>query len=71
MLIAGIALGLLLGLLLGGRIERLADIRLRFLPLLFLGVILRFGTEALLAYDVPIIHELRLPLSGSPTACCW
>ena len=64
MLIAGIALGLLLGLLLGGRIERLADIRLRFLPLLFLGVILRFGTEALLAYDVPIVDELRLPLFG-------
>ena len=64
MLIAGIALGLLLGLLLGGRIERLADIRLRFLPLLFLGVILRFGTEALLAYDVPIVNELRLPLFG-------
>ena len=64
MLIAGIALGLLLGLLLGGRIERLADIRLRFLPLLFLGVILRFGTEALLAYNVPIVDELRLPLFG-------
>ncbi len=64
MLIAGIALGLVLGLLLGGKIGRLADIRLRFLPLLFLGVILRFGTEALLAYNVPIVDQLRLPLFG-------
>ena len=46
MLIGGILLGLLLGLVLGGKIERLADIRLRFLPLLFVAVIIRFGTEA-------------------------
>ena len=41
-------LGLLLGLVLGGKIERLADIRLQYLPLLFVAVIIRFGTEALL-----------------------
>ena len=64
MLIAGIALGLLLGLLLGGRIERLADIRLKFLPFLFLGVILRFATEAALLYGVNIVEELRVPLFG-------
>ncbi len=64
MLIGGIALGLLLGLLLGGRIERLADIRLKFLPLLFLGVILRFGTEALLIYGVNVVDDLRLLLFG-------
>ena len=64
MLIAGILLGLLLGLFLGGKIERLADIRLNFLPLLFAGVILRFGTEALLVYGVDVIDELRLPLFG-------
>ena len=64
MLIAGIALGLLLGLLLGGRIERLADIRLKFLPFLFLGVILRFATEAALIYGVNVVEELRVPLFG-------
>ena len=64
MLIAGIALGLLLGLLLGGQIERLADIRLQFLPLLFLGVILRFGTEAALIYGSALVDELRVPLFG-------
>jgi len=36
MLIGGIALGLVLGLLVGGKLEHLADVRLRFLPLLFL-----------------------------------
>ena len=41
MLIGGIALGLVLGLVLGGKLERLADIRLQFLPLLFLAVIIR------------------------------
>lgn len=62
MLIGGIAFGLILGLLLGGRIERLADIRLRFLPLLFLAVILRFGTEIALNAGVPLVDTLRLPL---------
>ena len=64
MLIAGIAVGLLLGLFLGGKIERLADIRLKFLPLLFAGVILRFATEAAIVYGVDLVGELRLPLFG-------
>ena len=64
MLIAGIAVGLLLGLFLGGKIERLADIRLKFLPFLFAGVILRFGTEALIVYGVDVVDELRVPLFG-------
>ncbi len=64
MLIGGIAVGLLLGLFLGGKIERLADIRLKFLPFLFAGVILRFGTEALIVYGVDFVEELRVPLFG-------
>ncbi|HKF85665.1 MAG TPA: MFS transporter [Candidatus Limnocylindrales bacterium] len=64
MLIGGIALGLVLGLLLGGRIERLADIRLQYLPLLFVAVIIRFGTEALLGLGVGIVDVLRMPLLG-------
>jgi len=62
MLIGGIALGLILGLVLGGRLSNLADVRLRYLPLLFLAVIIRFGTEAALAAGVPIVEQLRLPL---------
>ncbi|HYO44088.1 MAG TPA: MFS transporter [Candidatus Limnocylindrales bacterium] len=64
MLIGGIALGLLLGLLLGGRLENLANIRLRFLPLLFIAVIVRFGTEAALGFGIPIAETLRIPLLG-------
>lgn len=64
MLIGGIALGLVLGLVLGGKLERLADIRPRFLPLLFLAVIVRFGTEALLGFGVGVVDTLRIPLFG-------
>ena len=62
MLIGGIALGLLLGLLLGGRLENLASIRLRLLPLLFLAVIVRLGTELALTLGVPMAETLRMPL---------
>jgi MFS family permease len=64
MLIGGILLGLLLGLVLGGKIERLADIRLQYLPLLFVAVIIRFGTEALLGMGVGFVDVLRVPLFG-------
>ena len=62
MLIAGIALGLVLGLLLGGLLENLANIRLRFLPLLFVAVILRFTVEAALGFGLPLAEPLRVPL---------
>jgi MFS family permease len=61
-LIGGIALGLVLGLVFGGRLENLASIRLRFLPLLFIAVIVRFGTEAALGRGLPMAEVLRLPL---------
>jgi MFS transporter, DHA3 family, macrolide efflux protein len=64
MLIGAILLGLLLGLVLGGKIERLADIRLQYLPLLFVAVIIRFGTEALLGMGVGFVDVLRVPLFG-------
>jgi DHA3 family macrolide efflux protein-like MFS transporter len=64
MLIGGVAVGLLLGLLAGGRLDNLAGIRLRYLPLLFLGVIVRFGTELGLSYGIPAVETLRLPLLG-------
>src|SRR3954469_3842842 len=64
MLIGGVAVGLLLGLLAGGRLDNLANIRLRFLPLLFLGVIVRFGTELGLSYGLTFFEALRVPLLG-------
>lgn len=62
MLIGGILLGLIAGLVLGGRLDNLADLRLRLLPLLFLAVIVRFATEAALSLDVGLVDLLRLPL---------
>jgi MFS family permease len=62
MLIGGVAVGLVLGLLAGGRLDNLANIRLRFLPLLFLGVIFRFGTELGLSYGIPFFDTFRIPL---------
>src|SRR3954464_9684691 len=64
MLIGGGAGGRLLGLLAGGRLDNLANIRLRFLPLLFLGVIVRFGTELGLSYGLPFFEAFRVPLPG-------
>ena len=64
MLIGGIALGLVLGLLLGGRLEHLADIRLRFMPLLFLALILRFGTEAMLGFGIEHRGRAAHPAPG-------
>jgi DHA3 family macrolide efflux protein-like MFS transporter len=61
-LIAGILLGLLLGLRAGGRLENLANIQLRWPLLLIAAVLVRFGTEGLLNLDVGIVDQLRVPL---------
>ena len=62
MLIAGILLGLLLGLRAGGRLDNLANIQLRWPLLLVAAVIVRFGTEALLNLGVGVVEDLRVPL---------
>ncbi|HET7677424.1 MAG TPA: MFS transporter [Candidatus Limnocylindrales bacterium] len=62
MLLSGIVVGLVLGLLLGGRIDRLIEVRLRLVGLIFLAVILRFGTEMAIRSRMPLVDELRLPL---------
>ena len=62
MLIAGILLGLLLGLRAGGRLDNLGNIQLRWPLLLVAAVIVRFGTEALLNAGVDIVEMLRAPL---------
>jgi MFS transporter, DHA3 family, macrolide efflux protein len=62
MMLIGILLGVALGLLAGGRLENLAAIRLRLVPLILGAVVLRFGTEALLQTQPPILELLRIPL---------
>jgi DHA3 family macrolide efflux protein-like MFS transporter len=61
-LIGGIVLGLVLGLLAGGSIGNLSTVRLRWVAVLMIAVILRFGTEWLLIHGNTLIESLRLPL---------
>jgi DHA3 family macrolide efflux protein-like MFS transporter len=62
MLIGGIVLGLIAGLLAGGSILNLASVRLRWIAVLFLAVIVRFGTEWAIGNKIEIANDLRLPL---------
>ena len=77
MLVTGIVAGLIAGFLLGGTASNLLanGRRLRWLGLLALGAIVRFGTEIALNAGVPGVAELRLPLFtfafGLLLAGCW
>jgi MFS transporter, DHA3 family, macrolide efflux protein len=62
MLLMGIALGLLAGLALGGRLRALVNVRLRFAVLLVVAIVLRYGTQALIAQGVAVVDTLRWPL---------
>lgn len=62
MLLGGIALGLVAGLLAGGRLGNLIEVRLRWMAAIFLAVVVRFGTEAALLREIPLAESLRLPL---------
>jgi MFS family permease len=61
-LVGGILLGLVLGLLVGGNIWNLATVRLRWIGVLLLAVVVRFGTEAAIGNGIEIAEQLRLPL---------
>jgi MFS family permease len=67
-LIGAIALGLVLGLLAGGNIWNLASVRLRWIGVLLLAVIIRFGTEAAIGNGIALADQLRLPLFGGAYA---
>ena len=62
MLLAGIVLGLIAGLAVGGRLDNLLAARLRWTLLIFAALALRLGTEAALLRDVALADHLRLPL---------
>jgi MFS family permease len=61
-LLGGIALGLIAGLLAGGRLTNLIEVRLRWMPAIFFAVVVRYGTEAALAREIPLAESLRVPL---------
>jgi DHA3 family macrolide efflux protein-like MFS transporter len=62
LIVLGILIGLLLGLLAGGKISRLIDVHLRWVVLIFLALIYRFGTQLLIANGNELAVALRLPL---------
>ena len=64
MLIGGVVIGFVLGLILRGRPGNLLDARIRWSGLLFVAVMVRYGTELAIANGVAIAETLRLPLFG-------
>ena len=62
MLIVALVVGLVGGTLAGGRITNLANVRLRWVWLLFLGLAIRYGTQWAIEAGVPYIALVRLPL---------
>jgi DHA3 family macrolide efflux protein-like MFS transporter len=61
-LIGGIVLGLILGLLAGGRIDHLASVRLRLVQAIFLGLVVRVATQVAIDQGNAPVDALRLPL---------
>jgi len=64
-LIVALVLGIVVGLLAGGRITNIANVRLRFVWLLFLGLVIRYATQWAIENGVPNVELLRLPLFGA------
>lgn len=62
MILIGILGGLLAGLALGGRWSALLHVRLRYAALIVIAIVLRYGTQLLLAREVAIVDALRVPL---------
>jgi MFS family permease len=61
-LLGGILLGLLAGLAVGGRLDNLLAIRLRWPILLFAAVAVRYLTELAVGQEVAVAQALQLPL---------
>ncbi len=62
MIVIGLLGGLALGLLAGGRLTRLIDVRLTWAALIFAGLVVRIGTQTAIANGVELADVLRLPL---------
>jgi len=61
-LIGSLVLGLVLGLLAGGRLENLASVKLRLVQAIFVGLFLRYATQFALELGSGPADSLRLPL---------
>lgn len=62
MLFVAIALGVVAGLLAGGRLSNLLSAQLRFGALIVGGLVLRVATQWLIDQGVEVVDQLRLPL---------
>ena len=62
MLLLAIILGVLLGLVAGGRLSNLLSAQLRYGALIVGGLVLRVGTQVLIDQDVELVDALRVPL---------
>jgi DHA3 family macrolide efflux protein-like MFS transporter len=75
MLLIAVAIGIIAGLLAGGRIANLLSIQLRFGALIVLGLVLRFLTLWLIDQDVDIVDQVRVALFalafGSLVVALW
>jgi DHA3 family macrolide efflux protein-like MFS transporter len=63
-LFAFLILGLLAGLRLGGSLDNLASVRLRWTSLIFVGLFLRYGTQLAIEQGSDPADGLRIPLFG-------
>jgi MFS family permease len=61
-LLLGAVAGLIVGLVLGGRLDSLINVRLRFAALIFVALLVRFGTQVAIGNGVALAEALRLPL---------
>jgi MFS transporter, DHA3 family, macrolide efflux protein len=61
-IVLGPLIGLIAGLLLGGRLVRLIDVRLRWMGLVFVALALRLGTQFAISNGVELADTFRLPL---------
>ncbi len=62
MLLVAVILGVLAGLVAGGRLSNLMSARLRFGALIIAGLLLRVVTQRLIDDGVDVVEQLRLPL---------
>ncbi|MGZ8757828.1 MAG: MFS transporter [Aeromicrobium sp.] len=64
-IVLGLFGGLVAGLIAGGKVGRLIDVRLRWVGLIFLALALRIATQVAIANGVELADQFRLPLYAS------
>ena len=71
MLFVAVILGVVAGLLAGGRLSNLLSAQLRYGALILGGLLLRVATQWLIDQGVEIVEQFRVVSSRRPSACSW